>query len=191
MIRRGRRQGGFTLIEVLIALFILAGGIVVLASAWSGNFMRIRKSGMYNDVATLLERKMLETEAKYKNKQTSEIPEDDAGDFGADYKQYRWTMKAKDLKFPDLSPLLTSQEGGADETLLSMIKQMTEYLNQTIKEVKVSIFFKSPKGKEVEFSAVQYIINYDKDFGGLPAGAGGAAPSPDPAPPPKPTPPTR
>ncbi len=174
------RQRGFTLIEVLIALFILSGGIIVLASAWSGNFMRIRKSVTYHDVATLLERKMLETEAKYKSKQMSEIPEDDSGDFGSEYKQYRWTMQAKDLKFPDLAPLLTSQEGGADETLISMIKQMTEYLNQTIKEVKISIFVKGTKGKETEFSAVQYIINYEKDFAGLPAGAGAPAAAPAP-----------
>ena len=69
------KNRGFTLIEVLVALFILTGGILVLANAWSGNFMRMRKSAMFNDVATLLERKMVETEAKYKSKQLAEIPD--------------------------------------------------------------------------------------------------------------------
>ena len=45
-----RTQKGFTLIEVLVALFILTGGIIVLSTAWSGNFMRIRKSALFNDV---------------------------------------------------------------------------------------------------------------------------------------------
>jgi general secretion pathway protein I len=181
---------GFTLIEVLIALFILAGGIVLVANAWSGNFMRMRKTVMYNDVATLLERKMLEIEAKYKDKQGEQVPEEDGGDFGPDYKQYRWTLKSKDLKFPDITPLLVAQSGGqgVDDTMLSMLKQVTEYLNKTVKELKVSVFAKSSSGKEVEFSAVQYLIDYTQDFsglgglgGGAPAGAGGTPPPPAPA----------
>jgi len=172
MIRR--RTSGFTLLEVLIALFILSAGIIVLSTAWSGNFLRIRKSGMFHDVATLLERKMLETEAKYKGKPLNEIPEEDKDDFGDNYKQYRWEVKSKDLTFPDISPLLTSQEGGAKEELLTMVKQMTEYLNTTIKEVKVSVFAKGKNGREVEFSAVQYFIDYNKPFTGL-GGAAGAA----------------
>lgn len=170
---RNADSRGFTLIEVLVALFILAGAIIVISTAWSGNFLRIRKSNMFNDVATLLEQKMVETEAKYKNKQLSEIPEEDEGEFEG-FKQYRWAMKSKDLEFPDISPLLTSQEGGVDDTLLTMVKQMTEYLNTTIKEVQISIFAKGGNGKEVEFSAVTYFVDYNKDFGGI-AGMGGAA----------------
>ncbi len=170
-----KRNLGFTLIEVLVALFIITGSIIVISTAWSGNFLRIRKATMFNDVATLLERKMLETEAKYKDKQLSEIPEEEKDSFGDDYKQYRWEIKSKDLEFPDISPLLTSKEGGAKEELLTMVKQMTEYLNSTIKEVKVSVFAKGANGREVEFSAVQYFIDYRKEFTGL--GGGGAAPA--------------
>jgi hypothetical protein len=161
------------LIEVLVALFILTGAIIVISTAWSGNFLRIRKANMYNDVATLLEQKIQELEAKYRGKQLSEIQEEDKGDFEG-YKQYRWEMKSKDLKFPDISPLLTSQEGGVDETLLSMVKQMTEYLSTAVKELKVSVFVKGASGKEVEFSAVEYFIDYNKEVPGL-GGLGGAA----------------
>lgn len=169
-----RHDRGFTLIEVLVALMILSAGIIVLGMSWSGNFQRMRKTTLFNNVGTLLERKMIEMEAKYKDKPLAEIPEEDGGDFGADFKQYRWTLKSKDLKMPDLTPLLVNKDQGADETLISMIKQVSEYLNQTIKEVKVTVYAKSAGGKEVEFSAVQYFIDYAKDFGGIP-GVGGAA----------------
>ncbi len=169
-----RSNKGFTLLEVLVSLFILAGGIILLGTTWSGNFMRIRKATMYNNVSTLLEQKMVELEAKYKEKPIAEIPEDDGGDFENDFPQYRWEMKSRELKLPDLTPLLVGQEEGADETLISMMKQMTEYLSKVIKEVKVTVFVKSGN-REVEFSATQYFVDYTQDFGGIP-GMGGKGP---------------
>lgn len=168
---------GFTLIEVLVALFILAGGIVVVGNSWSGNFMRMRKTTLFNDVATLLERKMLETEAKYKGKPIEEIPAEDEGDFGTEFKQYHWKMESKDLKFPDMTAMIVSQ-GDADETLISMMKQVTEFLDKCIKEVKVTIYAKSAAGKQVEFSAVEYFMDYTKEFAGaaVPAGTPGKGP---------------
>src|SRR5689334_22708737 len=132
---------GFSLLEVLVALAILAGAIMVLANAWSGNFMRMRKTALYNDVSALLERKMVETEAKYKNKPISEIPEDDGGEFEG-YPHYTWKLKSKDLKLPDLTPLIVGNQENVDETLLSMLKQVTEYLSKAIKEVRITIVVK-------------------------------------------------
>lgn len=168
--QRGGR--GFTLIEVLVAMFILSGAMLVISFAWSGNFLRMRKVAMYNDAATLLERKMVELEVKYKEHPISEIPEEESGDFGSDYPQYRWAVKSKELKLPDLTPLLVSQEDGADESLISMLKQVSEFLSKAIKEVKVSVFIKSKgKSKEVEFSATQYLVDYTQGFS-IPGGEG-------------------
>ena len=61
----------------------------------------------------LLERKMVETEAKYKEKHC-EIPDEEAGEF-VGYPQYTWKLKSRDLKLPDLTPLLVAQQDGADE----------------------------------------------------------------------------
>lgn len=153
---------GFTLIEVLVALFILTGAIIVVANAWSGNFLRIRKSAMFNDVATLLERKMVETEVKYKEKSLSEIPEEEGDDFGSDYPNYRWTLKSRDLELPDLTPLLVGQEEGANESVIQMLKQMTDTISKAVKEVRITVYAKRGN-KEVEFSATQYFVDYQKD----------------------------
>lgn len=171
-------QAGFTLIEVLVALIILAGGILMVSLSWSGNFLHMRKSALYYDVATLLERKMVETEAKYKDKPITEIPDEDSGDFGSDYPRYHWVMKSRELKFPDLTPIIVGQDTDGKEMLIQMVKQMTEYLSRTVKEVKVSVFVKAPKGKELEFSASQYFVDYTQDFaGGGAAGGGTGAPA--------------
>jgi general secretion pathway protein I len=174
-------QKGFTLIEVLVALLILTAGIIVLSTSWSGNFMRIRKSALYNDVATLLQRKMVETEAKYRLK-IKEIPDEDEGDFGTDHPQYTWRLKSRDLKLPDISAVLMSQEEHPDETMMAMLKQVSETLSKAIKEVKVSVIVKR-NGKELEFAATEYFVDYAQDFslggvsGGAPAGNNNGTPN--------------
>lgn len=154
---------GFTLLEVLISLAIISGGLMVIGQAWSGNFLRIRKANLYNNVSILLQKKMTEIEAKYKNKPLSEIPDNESGDFGSDFKQYTWTIKSQDLQFPDLSSVLVSREQGADETMLTIIQQMQEYISKSIKEVKLTVKVKTPI-RSLEFSLTTYFVDYDQDF---------------------------
>lgn len=166
-----RTTKGFTLLEVLIALVILAGGLLVLNSSWSTNSLRMRKANIFNNSATLLQKKMVETEALYAGKPLEEIPEEESGDFGTDHPTYRWELKSRELEFPDLSALIIG-EGEADETLLSMIRQMTELISKSVKEVKVTVFVKTNK-KEVSFSATTYFVDYSKEIGLPGAAAGG------------------
>jgi general secretion pathway protein I len=159
------RQKGFTLLEVLVALMILAGGLLVLNNSWTTNNLRLRKATVFNNSATLLQERPLE-----------ELPEAESGDFGSDHPGYRWEMESRELEFPDLSALMVGQ-GQGDETTLMMIRQMTDMISRSVKEVKVTVFVKSNK-KEVKFSATTYFIDYNRDFG-LPGGGsapGGAGP---------------
>lgn len=173
---RRRRVLGFTLLEVLVAMTILVGGIVVVASAWSGNFLRMRKSTLYNNVALLLERKTTELTAKFKDKPLTEVLEEE-GDFGADLPQYRWTFTVREFIMPDLTPILMSgDEGSKDETFLSFIKATQEYISKSIKEGTVTVLVKSGK-KEVPFSITTYFMDYTQELSlpGMPGGGGGAA----------------
>lgn len=163
---------GFTLLEVLIAIAILVGGMILLGTSWSGNLLRVRKSNLYSNVATLLERKIVEIESEYHDKPLNEIPETREGDFGdeSNLQNYRWKLKSRDLKFPDLSAVIVGKDG-ADENLLSMVRQMTDILSKSIKEIKVSILVKTPR-KELEFSATDYIIDYSTGLSSVPGGGG-------------------
>lgn len=164
-----RNSKGFTLLEVLIALVILAGGLLILNSSWSTNNLRLRKANMFNNSATLLQKKMVETEALYAGKPLEEIPESESGDFGSDFPTYRWEMESRELEFPDLAAVIIG-EGKGDENLLNMIRQMTDLISKSIKEVKVTIFVKTNK-KEVSFSATTYFVDHTKEFG-LPGASG-------------------
>ncbi|MGE0762066.1 MAG: type II secretion system protein [Bdellovibrionales bacterium] len=170
------RKRGFTLLEVLVAVAILVGGIIVVASAWSGNFLRIRKATLYNNVALLLERKTNELVAEYRDRPLSEVLDKD-GDFGSDLAAYRWTFTTREFVMPDLTSLLVGKdEGNKEEMFLSFIKQTQEFISKSIKEGTVTIYVKSGK-KEVPFSVTTYFVDYTQELSlpGLPGG-GGTAP---------------
>ncbi|HAG91527.1 MAG TPA: general secretion pathway protein GspI [Bdellovibrionales bacterium] len=157
------KNTGFTLLEVMIALAILAGGLLILNNSWTTNSLRLQKANIYNNAATLLQKKMVEMEAEYHDKPLEEIPESESGDFGSEFPTYRWEMKSQELEFPDLSAMMIG-DGQGNETTLTMIRQMTELISKSVKELKVTIFVKSHK-KEVKFSATTYFVSYKAQLG--------------------------
>lgn len=141
----------------------MMGGMLVVGLATSSNSLRIRKTAFNNNVATLLERKITEIEALYEGKSLEEIPDEDSGDFGPDFKQYRWQMASQEFTMPDLSSVLISRQEGANDMLLSVIKQTQEFISKSVKEVTISIFVKTAI-KEVEYSVTTYFVNYDQEL---------------------------
>lgn len=166
------KQSGFTLVEVIIALSIVVGAVVVVNGTWSGNLMRIRKSTLNNNVAFLLQKKVTEIEVKYKDKPLSEIKEQESGDFGETFKNYKWEMTSRDFEMPDLSAAIIGQQNGADETLLSMIKQTSEYISKAIKEVTVTVIV-TVRQKELRYSVTTYLVDYSQELSLSGLGAGG------------------
>lgn len=171
---------GFTLIEVMIATMVLAGGILVMANAWSGNFMRVRNARVNNTMAALLERKMTEYEIRAKEKGTEEIPEEDAGDFGKQFPGYRWEMKATKFEMPNVTGSLSSREGGVDQMTIMIVQAVSGAIKEVVKEMSVSVYFKGRAGNEIKHTATTYLIDYTKEIQlpGMPSGmpgAGGAA----------------
>jgi general secretion pathway protein I len=159
-----KSKKGFTLLETLLAMIILSTGILLLTNSWSGSFLRIRKTQLNSEVSALLERKMVEVEAEYKDKPLESIPEEKEDDFGSDYPQYSWKLESQEFKIPDLSAGMTSRDGGANEMLLSIIKQLSEHLNKSVKEVRVTVLYKPKSGKELSFSVTRYYVDFNKEL---------------------------
>lgn len=180
-------QLGFTLMETLVAVMIMTGGLIVIGSSWSGNLMRIEKARVNANMAALLERKMTELDLLYRGKPLTEIREEDAGEFEGDLKNYRWEMRSKEFEMPDLTAAVgggSQNQGQNNEILLLIARTVTEYVKTAVKEVTVTVFYKSnrAKSKEVKQSVSTYFMDYSKPItiSGLPGGA--TAPTPTPAP---------
>jgi general secretion pathway protein I len=115
-VRRVRRGGGFTLLEVMVALVVLAGSLMAVADL-SGNALRNYGYARDLSVATLLARgKMAEMEEKYEDVGFTDFDQSEDGNF-SDQGQpgMRWKLE---LKKPtsDLTPekILGAFLGGGD-----------------------------------------------------------------------------
>ena len=93
----------FTLIEVVLAMMIMASGLFILTNSWAGTYSRLKKTKVQVELAALLERKIVELEREFKSQSLDAIKEEDAGDFGAELEKYTWTMQSQKVEFPDLS----------------------------------------------------------------------------------------
>jgi prepilin-type N-terminal cleavage/methylation domain-containing protein len=168
------KRAGFTLIEVLMATVLLAGALMVLGNAMSGSSNAVRKSRSLTTISLLLQRKITEYEIKYKNKSLSELPEKEEGDFGEDFAPYSWTMESKKVTMPDLSSALTARQGGASETEIMIVKQLTDLIEHAVREVKVAVLWKTPV-RNLEYSVTTYFVDNDQaNLGGAAAGGAGA-----------------
>lgn len=163
---------GFTLIEVVLALVIMASGLFILTNSWSGTYNRLRKTQAQVQIASLLERKVTEIEREYKNKSLDSIPDEKEDNFGSELPEYSWRLTSKKFEMPDLSAMLTAQPGGADPTLLALMKTYTEYLGKCVKEVKVSVTYAQGK-KPIVADVTIYMIDYNQPLP-IPGVGGGA-----------------
>lgn len=164
---RTKNQRGFSLIEVVIAMGIMAASAMLLYTAWSGNQIRVQKLKINNKAAFLLDHIVAELEIKYANKLT-QLPESEDGVF-EEHPSFSWSMESKDFEMPDLRSVLVSGDQG-DEMLLTVIDKLTEFLNDSVKEMKVTVKYTKGK-KSVKYSATTFLVDYNKSIPmGVPGG---------------------
>lgn len=156
-----KNQKAFTLIEVILAMMVMASGLFILTNSWAGTYNRLRKTQVQVQLAALLERKVAEVEREYKNKSLDSIPEEKSDDFGSEVPDYAWTMKSRKLEIPDLTASLVSADGGADQSMIQIMKTFTEHLSKSVKEVNISVTYKNKK-KPLTADVTIYMIDYDR-----------------------------
>lgn len=165
-------QRGFTLLETLLAVVILASALLLLTNSWAGGYMRIRKTQRQFEVAALLEKKMTDVELEFRGKSLDQIPDEKSEeDIGEEFPQYKWKMTSKKLELPDISSTLSAQEGGANSFMTTIVKQLSEGLSKAIKEVTVTVIYKAESGPPLQYSVTTYFVDYDKELQmGVPTG---------------------
>ncbi|MCJ8276652.1 MAG: type II secretion system GspH family protein [Bdellovibrionales bacterium] len=160
------KKNGFTLFEVLIAMALMSSAAVLLVVAWGGNQVRVRKMAVNNQAAFLLDQMMSELEIKYRRR-ILQLPESEEGSF-EDNPNFTWAMKSRDFEMPDLRSLLPP--GDNDDLMLMVIDKLTEYLNESVKEMTVTVTYTRGKSK-VKYSATTFMVDYDRPLPlGIPSG---------------------
>ncbi len=161
------KQNGFTLIEVLISMMIVATAVVALSFAARSSALNLQKARNMTTANTLLQQKATEFEYKYQKEFPTEKTQE-SGDFGKEYPNFAWRVQVQPLEFPDLTPILTANEAdGASDMMITVIRQMTDYFSKAVFEMKVVVIWKH-KRKDIEYDITTYLVNYETDlaFGG-------------------------
>ena len=103
---RPRREGGFTLIEVMIALAILAGGLVFLMRSTASNIFAAQKAQMLTAASNLARGKMYEIEERLLADGYQELDQVEEGNFGDDgWPAITWKSEIVKIELPDMATL--------------------------------------------------------------------------------------
>ena len=95
------RPRGFTLLEVMVALAVLATTLTVIYQL-HGHTMMISSSARFYNVAPMLAKGKL---SEFEQNAYKELA-DSSGDFGEDYPGYKWSIQIEDVE----SDLLTAKQ---------------------------------------------------------------------------------
>lgn len=176
-----RRGSGFTLLEVMVALAILAGSLVTISEVVSGalrNHVRARQL----EVATLLARgKMAELEDRFDSKGFKDFDEGEEGTFEDEgHAEVRWKYELRTPSValgPDavLAALTGGEQSKLDEllpsaqqmgplqgmiqaTLQAVLTGIGETLKKGVRELRLTVSWQD--GASVEsFTVVTHLVN--------------------------------
>lgn len=155
---------GFTLVEVLIAVAILATLSALIASSWSGNVRRFQKAKIKEEAAQLLQRKMMDIEARYREDVPSlPIEQLQNGTFEETrFSDYTWEWEAKAIELPDLTSLVDTD--GQDQILVAVMSQFRDYLVASIKEVKVTVTYQKNSAPPLKYDLATYFVDFNQSI---------------------------
>lgn len=146
---------GFTLIEILGAILILAGLVTVVSRISYGVFERSQKGRRLEIIVHLLERKMTDIKV---NQEFSSLSEEEKGEFEEE-EGFVWSYKTRSLSLPPASILLTLRGLPQSELNVKAINIAREILSKTVKELKLTVTDTRAK-KDISYSLVTYFVDY-------------------------------
>lgn len=94
------KEAGFTLMEVLIAMAILAIALIGVFQLQSQSISMATDSRFMTTAALLAQSKMVEVEAGASLSSRAQ-----EGDFGPDYPQYSWRLEVADAQLPQFKKI--------------------------------------------------------------------------------------
>ena len=160
-----RKESGFTLVEVMFALAIMMVSFSAIILTQSGSRDALERTRRMTTVSMLAKNSMVDAETYFQDKTFNEVEEEKTGTFDSPYEQYSWKRVIKEVEFPDLNSLLSSEdeESGVTRTQEMMLKLITQYISDSLREVTVTITW--PKGKGTKsYSLTTYWVDLSREF---------------------------
>lgn len=175
MISPSSKTSGFTLLEVMIAIGILAIGIGSILVAENNSLDATIRAKRMTVVATLARNAMVDTEREIQGKTFDETKKEASGKFDAPYEEYTWERKIKEITFPNIMKSAGGAGGGAeggdakkddapvDQNVERVVKIATNYLSKSSREITITVNWKE-RGEKQQFSVSQYWVDLNHEF---------------------------
>ncbi len=167
-----KKEQGFTLLEVMIAMAIMLISLASILAVESNSINATRRAKQLNIVAMLARGRMIKLESEFEGKTFSEFRKEDGGNFDEPYQDYRWSYKVKELTFPNIGgggggDKGEGASGGAAESgggMAEMVtKLLTKYLSKSLREVALTVFWKRGSGEQ-SFTVATYWVDLTHEF---------------------------
>ncbi len=160
-----RRTDAFTLLEVLIAIAIMAVSFGAILMVQSGALNAQEKSRTATLVAQLAKNAMTDTEMLIESKSFEEVKEEDGGNFDPPFERFRWKREIKKVEFPNIATSAGAadgnEQGGGSEEMLT--KVITNYLDKAIREIRVTVTWEKGKGTQ-SFTLSSYWVDLNNEL---------------------------
>jgi general secretion pathway protein I len=181
-----RLSRGFTLLEVMVALAVLAGALLVVSEV-VGGALRNHARARQIEIATMLARtKMVELQAYYERKGFRDFDEDDEGNFEQEgHPDLRWSVLVRKpaldlgadqvlgvltggkkleelLPSPQEVPALAPLQGILSASIQAQLARISEELKKSVRQVRLTVSW--PDGARTEsFDVVTTLVVTDPE----------------------------
>jgi len=144
-----RKSGGFSLLEVMIAIAILAVSLLAIFNLQSTSLMGSARAQRISMSTQLARAKMAKTLIDLDAGMVKgEFPDEkeDAGTFEEEkYPDYYWKVQIKKVEIP--TPPLPE---GSPDVMAQVFKMVADQLSQSTRELKLTVGWKDPETDEEE-----------------------------------------
>lgn len=144
-----RCQKGFSLLEIMIAVAILATGFTTLLSAQGRSFLSSERAETMTEATMLARSKMADIEKNIdadvaQNKEVGE--KEEAGEFDAPFENYRWKYAIRKVEIP----MPDTGKEGENAMVADYAKQVMDQISKAVREVTLTVYWGDKDVKEEE-----------------------------------------
>jgi general secretion pathway protein I len=140
--KKNNRSKGFTLLEVMIAMAILAVSLLVILDFQSTAVIISGRSQSVSVATSLARHQMAQLILQIEAEMTKGSLSDDMseeGDFSdLGFPDYRWEMEIRKVEIP--APPMPEESGG--EIVTKIIESITDQISRATREMKLTVFWK-------------------------------------------------
>jgi len=160
-VRRERKEKGFTLLEIMIAVSILAISLLVILDLHGGSMLTSRRAEEVTQATMLARMKMREVQLEIEKEMgKGGFPSDEKsmeGTFDEPFDNYKWSALITKVEIPVPPQPEGDEEGGGVDIMLKVFQMITEKIAEAAREIRLEVTW-DELGEEQSISVATHIV---------------------------------